>query len=92
VLHALDELAERHTPNGLCFSCVLSYAVVASMAWRFYAVAAAAAQPLTSTQARRRAARAGDRGLAHREALRRRRDDGRDAVARPAGDASAASG
>ena len=45
VLHALDELAERHTPNGLCFSCVLFYAVVASMAWRFYAVAAAAAYP-----------------------------------------------
>ena len=45
VLHALDELAERHTPNGLCLSCVLFYAVVASMAWRFYAVAAAAAYP-----------------------------------------------
>jgi len=91
VLHALDELAERHTPNGLCFSCVLFYAVVASMARRFYAVAAAAAYPWTSTQARRRTPRFSDRGLAHREALRRRRDDGRGA--RPAaGDAPAASG
>ena len=79
VLHALDELAERHTPNGLCFPA------------SFFRRRRGRRVPLTSTQARRRAARPRDRGLAYSEALRRRRDDGRDT--RPAaGDASTAAG